>query len=342
MAQELPPPGVRDAGSAGTGLILGKFLPPHAGHLFLVKFARRFVDRLFVLVCSIDREPIPGEKRYTWMRESIGGDGVELIHICEELPQEPADHPDFWAIWRRVVTDAVGRPIDYVFTSEAYGPRLAAEVGAAHIPVDPPRQTVPTSGTAIRDDPMSQWRFIPPAVRPHYVKRVCIFGPESTGKSTLAADLADAFDTVCVPEFARGLLDPKGGRCEEADIPLIARGQAAAEDSLARQANRVMFCDTDALTTTIWSHRLFGQCPASVEALAATRRYDLTLLLDVDVPWVDDAQRFLGGVDERRDFYRRCESALRDAGRSYVRIGGDWSARFDRSRALVDALVGTA
>ena len=138
-------------------------------------------------------------------------------------------------------------------------------------------------------------------------------------------------------EYARGLLDPKGGRCDPEDIPRIARGQVASEDALARQAHRVLFCDTDVLTTTVWSDRLFGDCPAWIRELAATRRYDLTLLLDVDVPWVDDGQRFLEA--ERREFFERCREALERARRRHVVLRGSWAERFDAARAEVDRLI---
>ena len=143
--------------------------------------------------------------------------------------------------------------MDCVFASEPYGVRLASELGADFLPVDVARARVPISGTEIRKDPLRHWDFLPDPVRPHYLKRVCIFGPESTGKSTLAADLARHYGTLYVPEYARPLLDPKGGVCAASDIPRIALGQRASEDALARQARKLLFCDTDALTTTIWS-----------------------------------------------------------------------------------------
>lgn len=120
--------------------------------------------------------------------------------------------------------------------------------------------------------------MLPECVRPHFLKRVCIYGPESTGKSTLARDLAKHFETQYVWEYARPLLDVKGGQCHEADIPRIVRGQIAAEEALARQANRVLFCDTDVLTTTIWSDVLFGSVPLWTQELADKRDYDLYLL----------------------------------------------------------------
>jgi len=161
---------------------------------------------------------------------------------------------------------------------------------------------------------------------------VCIFGPESTGKSTLAADLAREFRTVHVAEYARGLLDFKGGRCDPEDIPLIVRGQIASEEALARQANRVLFCDTDPLTTSIWSDWLFGDCPNWARQEARRRRYHLTLLMDVDVEWVDDRQRFLRREEQRQAFFDRCREALEAHGRPYVIIRGSWNERFSRAR----------
>ena len=319
-------------------MILGKFLPPHAGHQFLVQFGLNFVRRLHVLVCSIDREPIPGTLRYEWMRELFPH--ANVIHIDKELPQEPQEHPRFWELWRDAVSDAVGEPIDYVFASENYGHRLAAELEATFVPVDVGRSVLPVSGTAIRENPYRHWSHLPACVQSHFVKRVCVFGPESTGKSTLARDLADHFETVYVPEFARGWLDPKQGVCEFADIPVIARGQIAAEDALARRANRVLFCDTDLLLTTIWSDVFFQQCPEWVSKEADARTYDLDLLLDVDVPWVDDQQRFL--PNRRREFFDRCEAALSERQRPYVIVRGDWHTRFETACAAVARLFDEA
>src|SRR5262249_55082123 len=159
-----------------------------------------------------------------------------------------SEHPDFWDLWRRALHARVPDVPDYVFASESYGARLAAVLGSKFIPVDPLRAQVPASGTVVREAPIEHWDLLPEAVRPYFVKRVCIFGPESTGKSMLAARLARHYRTVHVAEFARTLLDLNNGRCERDDIRLIAKGQAAMEDALARQAYRVLFCDTDLLT----------------------------------------------------------------------------------------------
>jgi len=170
------------------------------------------------------------------------------------------------------------------------------------------------------------------------VKRVVVFGPESTGKTTLCRRLAEHFGTVWVPEFVRGYLDRKLAPFEPADIPLIARGQVAAEDELARQANGVLFCDTDVTMTVVYARLYYGDCPEWIERLAAARRYHLHLLTDVDVPWVPDQQRDM--PHRREEVFDRCRAALEASGRRYVLVRGSWEERFRGAREAVQELVG--
>ncbi|MBI3724483.1 AAA family ATPase [bacterium] len=315
-------------------MVLGKFLPPHAGHVFLVEFARRWVDELTVVVGTLSREPIPGELRFRWMRELFPWSRV--VHLTDENPQDPSEHPEFWEIWRASLARLLPSLPDFVFASEAYGEKLAEVLGATFVPVDLARAAVPVSGTAIRDDPLGHWRFLPRCVRPHYAKRVCVFGPESTGKSTLARKLAEHYGTLFVPEYARAHLEQRGGRIVAADVESIARGQIASEEALVPGSSGLVFCDTDVLMTCIWSEVLFGACPAWIREEARRRRYDLTLLLDVDVPWVGDPVRYL--PRERAAFFERCERELRDHDRRFVRVLGSWEERFRIAREAIDAL----
>ncbi|MDP6708296.1 MAG: AAA family ATPase, partial [Alphaproteobacteria bacterium] len=231
------------------GLILGKFMPPHTGHQHLIDFARSYADRVTVLVCSLADDPIPGALRHRWVQE-LHPD-CRVVHVTDVVPQAPEEDPAFWPIWRELIHRHEPRGVDLVFTSEAYGWRLASELGAAHVPVDPARRVNPISAEAIRADPFGNWRFLPPPVRPYYVKRVCLFGPESSGKSTIARLLAERLDTVHAPEFARDYLDPRGGACGIEDMATIARGQAAAAASAARHATKLLVLDTDPWLTTV-------------------------------------------------------------------------------------------
>ena len=317
------------------GLVIGKFLPPHNGHKLLVDMASAMADELTVVVCAIDSEPIAGHLRYDWMRQTC-----PKAHVLLQdwpIPQEPHEHPDFWSIWRDTLRLHAPAGIDLVFGSDPYVARLAEELDARHVPVDPERTLVPVSGSAIRDDPMTNWDYLVPAARAHFAKRVCIFGPESTGKTTLARQLARHFDTVWVHEYGRVFLDTVDRDCTLDDIRLFARAQPATEDALAHQANRVLFCDTDPLTTVIWSRGLLGSCPDEVVGVAAQRRYDLTLLLDDDVPFVPDSQRYL--PDRRQVDLATFREALDAHARPYCLISGDWDQRFRRAVLAVEDLV---
>jgi HTH-type transcriptional regulator, transcriptional repressor of NAD biosynthesis genes len=317
------------------GMVLGKFLPPHAGHLYLCEMAERAVDDLAVVVGTLAREPIPGALRHAWMSELLPRSRV--LHLTDENPQEPSEHPDFWAIWETSLRRVLPWEPDVVFASERYGERLAAIWGAEFVPVDVARAAIPVSGTRVRERPMEAWPHLPRCVRPWFARRVCIFGPESTGKSTLATALAAHFDTVAVPEYARAHLELRGGALDASDMPRIARRQRAAEEALARSANRLLVADTDPLTTAVWSEALFGRVDPEVAALAAESRYALTLLLDVDVPWVPDVARYLPG--ERASFFARCEAALVAHGRRYQILRGSWDERFDAACRAIAPLL---
>lgn len=317
------------------GLVLGKFLPYHEGHAHLIRTARASVDELTVLVCSIAREPIPGGLRFQWVRESHPD--CRVVHVSEELPQEPSEHADFWAIWTDVITRYAGR-VDVVFTSEDYGDELARCLGANHVCVDRGRRTVPVSGTAIRAEPHRHWEYVPRVVRSHLALRVAIVGTESTGKTTLAQRLAERFETVWVPEFGREYCADRDARLlGESDFEAIAWGQAMAEDGHVARSNGVLICDTELHTTCTWSELIIGRCPPWIRTAAAARRYDLILFLGHDSPWVNDGTRVL--ELRRVEHTRLLESELRAAGRTWTTLTGTFAEREADAFRMVQALA---
>lgn len=322
-------------GRNGTGLVLGKFMPLHRGHMHLVEFAQNYVEDLTVVVGTLADEPIDGGLRYQWMKAMYPH--LRVVHLTDDNPQDPSEHPRFWDIWRSSLNRVLPYSPDYVFASDDYGARLAEELDATFIQVDPDRSVVPISGSAIRNDPMANWEFLPNCVRPHFVKRVCVFGPESTGKTTLATDLAAHFGTVMVPEYARAYLEARGGEVALEDMEPIARGQAALEDEFAQNANKLLVCDTDLLTTVIWSRVLFGECPPWILRQALERRYDLYLVTDVDVPWVEDSVRYLR--DERQSFLDKCTALLNEYQRPYLCVTGSRKERITQASEALDALI---
>lgn len=317
-----------------TGMVLGKFMPPHRGHQHLIDFALEHVDKLSILVCSLKSEPIAGELRFKWVKELYPQ--ARVFHITDENPSFPDEHPDFWEIWTESVKRVLPFEVDLIFTSEDYGDELARRLGAEHILFDLNREQVPVSASQIRENPFAYWEFIPSPVRPFFVKRVAIVGAESTGKTTLAQTLAEHFKTTWTPEFARGLLDKKASDCKLSDIHTIAKGQLETEEKQARETNKILFSDTDLMTTSIWSKYLFGECPAWIEEESLKQKYDLTLLMNIDIPWVEDWQRPAPHL--RQHFLDWFERELKKRERNYVLISGNYEERFKSAVCEIDKL----
>jgi NadR type nicotinamide-nucleotide adenylyltransferase len=305
------------------GVIIGKFMPPHLGHMHLIEQARRQVDELSVLVCSLPDEPIPGDVRFAWMKE-LRPD-VRVAHVTDENPSEPHEHPDFWEIWVDTIRRRVPSP-DVIFSSEDYGEELARRLGARHVMIDMERAAFPVSGTAIRSDPFATWRFLPEVVRPWFVGRVVLTGSECVGKTTLAQDLAAHFETVWVSEFGREYVDRKGSFPDASDVEPIARGQMAKEDAYARIANRIMILDTDLVSTCVYAEHYYGTCSEWIRQASIDRAAHLYLLLDTDVPWIaDPPNRDRGHMrDEMQELFR---AALQERDIEWVDVRGSWDER---------------
>ncbi len=165
--------------------------------------------------------------------------------------------------------------------------------------------------------------------------RVSLTGPESSGKSSLAAALAAYFGAAWVPEFAREYLETNGPAYTLADLELIARGQLAAEDAAAAKTPGLLLCDTDLLVVKIWSEHAFGSCPAWMLAELDRPRYALTLLLAPDLPWTPDPLREHPDPADRWRFYELYRQELRARGWPFVEISGPPEQRSAKAVAAV-------
>lgn len=166
--------------------------------------------------------------------------------------------------------------------------------------------------------------------------RIAVYGPESTGKTWLAEKLARHFNAPLVAEYAREFWD-RHGAITLADIPGIAREQWRREDEAAARGGRLILCDTEALTTVLWSDWLYGTCPPEIreEADRRARGYALYLLLDIDVPYVADQQRCFPDPADREKGRRLWRGAVEQRDLPVVLIGGDWAQRERRAMAAV-------
>ena len=318
------------------GLVFGKFLPVHKGHQYLIEQAMSQVDELTVLVCSIKTEPIPGYLRFNWMKKLYPK--LRVLHVTDENPQFPKDHPDFWQIWTDTFNRNMPQGIDVLFTSEYYGDEMARHLSCKHIMVDQPRETIPVSATMIRDNPYQNWNFIPEVVRPYFIKRIVLIGPESSGKSVLSQKLAAHYDTNFVEEYGRTYVEKFGVDVDLLDIAHIAGGHLLMEERAALESNKVLFCDTDLIVTQIWSEIFCGDCPEWIMMINHLLNYDLFLLMEPDIPWVDDGTRMFSHYSNTH--FRRLKDEMESRNLPYVVISGNYEERMDRAVEAVDQVMG--
>jgi NadR type nicotinamide-nucleotide adenylyltransferase len=155
--------------------------------------------------------------------------------------------------------------------------------------------------------------------------KIAVVGPESTGKSTLSAQLAEHFNTVWVPEYAREYLTHLGRTYNLDDLYTIARGQLEAETRLAHEANQLLICDTTLTVIKIWAKHVFAVFPDHIEALYKPEQYALHLLTDIDVPWEDDPLR--EHPQQREHLFNLYEQELKIKHIPYTIIRGDRDQR---------------
>lgn len=171
--------------------------------------------------------------------------------------------------------------------------------------------------------------------------KVVLFGPESTGKSTLAAQLADHYNTVFVPEYSRiyaeqQLLHDK--LLTKDDVILIAEGQMKLENKLTPKANKVLICDTDLLETKVYSVAYYGGISdLALEKYAIENIYDLYFLTYIDIPWEADDLR--DKPHEREAMFEAFENALKTYNKPYVLLKGSIEERFTLAKAYIDELI---
>lgn len=317
-----------------TGLVLGKFIPLHKGHELLLTFAQNYVETLYVVVDNVPDSPISGEIRCKWIQQLLPN--AKVFYMPCPMPQDPSVHPDFWNIWKSGLINLIPQKPNFVFASEEYGIQLADILDAKFIPVDPQRQVFPVSGSAIKKNIMENWDSLTQVAKNYYLKRICIFGPESTGKTTLTQLLAKHYNTKWVPEYARLFIETQQGISEE-DLVHIARGQVALEKAIAPSANRILFCDTDPLSTVIWSQWLYGRCAEEITILAKEQTYDFYLVTYPDLEWKYDSVRYF--PEKGNVFFEHCIAALTENKRKFSIISGTNEDRLNAALKHVEGVI---
>lgn len=324
-------------------LVIGKCLPPHRGHLALVRFARTWASRVTVLVEQRPDEAVPVDTRARWLAEAVADPAVSVQPLYGDHPQRPPDDPaavpGFWRYWQQLLHRQAGA-VDAVVSGDDYGARLAQDLGAAWVPFD--RSVLPISATLVKADPWRQWDWLIAPAQHALLRRLVVVGAESTGKTTLAQHLARTASpaTVAIPEYAAHWL---------ARVPtpafhgkhwdMFAHGQEATRAVWAPHADRWVVEDSHALTTAVWAQQL-GYPDEATRLFDRARRdapHAVFLAASAGAPWVPEVHR--SRPHDRENFEAAFRARLDEWGWAHTVLEGGWADRTHRAEGARDRFL---
>lgn len=291
------------------GLIFMSAIVPTVGHRALVEFASRFMEvaggDLHVVITERPGEPFDGSFRACAL-QPITGETVRFhVHEADANTRENPSGPNdsaFWKYWKTLAQKYVRGPVDFVFASEHYGARIAAELGASFVPFDIDREHTQARGTDVRKRIFERQEDLALTIRDKLASDVIFFGPESCGKTTLSRHFARELRGQLAIEWARPYLETVGPEITEAKMLTIVRGQRALEH-LTRERDRLLSVFDTNLLTTLGFYRLYGM--SAPQELADAIYYDyvldgarsLYIVMNDRIPFEQDPLRY--GGDKR-------------------------------------------
>lgn len=167
--------------------------------------------------------------------------------------------------------------------------------------------------------------------------KIAVTGPESTGKSIITKQLASHYKAVMVPEYARKYINKLNRPYNQGDILKIAKGQYRSESYFAKKQCRLLFCDTEFIVLKVWYIYRYDFCPGWILKKIKTNRYDLFLLMNIDLKWESDSQREHPGL--RRYFMKQYEEELKSYNYNYSIISGQGDERLANAIKVVDSFL---
>jgi len=293
------------------GLTLGKFAPLHLGHQYMIETALQEMDDVTVIIYdSPEVTDIPLPVRAGWIRRIY-----PHVHVIEAWggPDATGYTPEIMRAHEEYVLGLLkGKKITHFYSSEPYGDHMSAALGAVDRRVDMERKTYRVSGTMVRQSPDAHRSFLHPEVYKDHVTKVVFLGAPSTGKTTIASHLADAYGTVWMPEYGREFWEAhqEERRLTPEQLVQIAEGHLAREEKLVLKAKDYLFVDTNAITTYMFAQCYHGEALHRLRELAeaAGARYDVVFVCDTDIPYDDTWDR--SGDMMRQEFQKQIMADL--------------------------------
>lgn len=297
------------------GLIFATALLPTVGHQHLISFAANFVDQVHVIISTRSQEPTTFTQRVVGLASESNVQFYE--HADDDAPQNPSSEHDaaFWEYWSDTVERLVDEDIHYVFASEPYGQQVADSISAEFIPVDIAREVQPVKGTEVRKHLFDLQCEIAASFKQYLSLNVVLFGPESCGKTTMARRLAQHFNGVYLPEWARPYLETVGPKVTEHKLKQIVNGQYASERAAKSIDTLITFKDTDLLTTLgFYLYNGITQ-PEQLQWMIDEYPNDLYIVMNDKIPFTPDPLRY--GGDKRETSKQFWIDILLDQDRDY-------------------------
>ena len=344
------------------GIVVGKFYPLHLGHVNLIQRASTLCEKVIVLVSHHEsrdynlfldsklKKPLTAKDKLAVVQKTFQSQRELIIPILVDESNVP-EYPNGWEEWakltketilshRRILSSFDFNEAVFFINEESDAAGYKEYFGTETILLDSNRDEINISATQIRNDPYKYWDYIPRASRELLVSKVVIAGGESSGKTIMTDRLSQLHATTSVWEYGRTITEAELGGDESAlqykNYADIAAGHYSDLRFASTHANKVLFSDTDFVATQAFSMTYEGKPHPAVQEKIDNVRFDLTILLNNNVKWVDDGMRMIGEDAERAKFQTLLKSLYTVNQIPFVEIHtSDYSLRYEICKMVV-------